>query len=240
MEPRAALDPSPLPGTLSLPLPPFADLRPSGTVLVAALNDAATLEALGPAAHAAPHLRPPRAPVLVVKPRHTWAAPDAAFVLPPGSDRVQVGASLALLVGQRIAAGTDAATAGRAIAAWALAVDLTLPTDGWYRPAVRARAAVGSLRLAAPVAGAPAWPAAFEAVIDGGPAWQADTRRFVREPGALLTDIAEFMTLQPGDIVLAGVPEGAPWAWAGQRVRVSGPGGVAPEAAIEFVVEREA
>jgi 5-oxopent-3-ene-1,2,5-tricarboxylate decarboxylase/2-hydroxyhepta-2,4-diene-1,7-dioate isomerase len=231
----AAFDP-PTPLPTVLPALPVAPWQPSGTVLVAALNDAATLDALGAAAHAPPYQRPPRAPVLVVKPRHTWSAAGATFVLPPGHERVQVGASLALVVGRRIAAGADATTAHAAIAAWALAVDLTLPTDGWYRPAVRSRAAVGSLRLAAPVAGPPPWPAGFEASLDGGPPWQADTRRFVHEPGALLADIAEFMTLQPGDIVLAGVPEGAPSARAGQRVRVAGPGA----AVIEFGVQSEA
>jgi 5-oxopent-3-ene-1,2,5-tricarboxylate decarboxylase/2-hydroxyhepta-2,4-diene-1,7-dioate isomerase len=48
--------------------------------------------------------------------------------------------------------------------------------------------------------------------------------RFVRGPGALLADIAAFTTLQPGDVVLVGVPEGAPSARAGQRVRVDAPG----------------
>lgn len=235
MLPPAAFDLPPAPSPTALPTLPASPWQPSGTVLVAALSDAGTLDALGAAAHAPPYQRPPRAPVLVVKPRHTWAAPGADFVLPPGHERVQVGASLALVVGQRIAGGADAAAAHAAIAAWALAVDLTLPTDGWYRPAVRARAAVGSLRLAAPVAGPPPRPAAFEVSLDGGPPWRADSGRFVRGSGALLADIAEFMTLQPGDIVLAGVPEGAPWARAGQRVRLAGPGA----AVIEFEIEAE-
>lgn len=232
--PQPVFDP-PTP-RFSLPDWPASLGPPSGTVLVAALNDAATLEALGAAAHSPPYLRPPRAPVLAVKPRHTWAAPGEPFALPPGCERVQVGASLALIVGAPIAAGADAAAARGAIAAWALAVDLTLPTDGWYRPAVRARAAVGSLRVATPRPGTPPWPATLDVCLDDGPPWRAGTERFVREPGALLADIAEFMTLHRGDIVLAGVPEGAPWARAGQHVRVAGPDGTA----IRFHVEAAA
>ena len=216
------MQPLPDVGFDALPRLPVAPWRCSGTVLVAVLNDTAALDALGRAAHAPPYLRPPQAPVLAIKPRHTWAAAGAPFALPPGAGAVSVGPSLACIVGRRIAAGTDPATARLAVAAWSLAVDLTLPTDSWYRPAVRARAAVGSLRLAPPVVDEPA-SVAFEVRVDDGPAWRGDVSRFVRGPGALLADMAEFMTLHPGDVVLLGVPEGAPRVHAGSRVRIDSP-----------------
>lgn len=218
------MQPLPDVGFDALPHLPAAPWRCSGTVLVAVLNDAATLDALGRAVHAPPYQRPPQAPVLAVKPRHTWAAADAPFTVPAGAAEVVVGPSLACIIGRRIGPGTGAADAQQAVAAWGLAVDLTLPTGGWYRPAVRARAAVGSLRLGAPVAALPEPVAAFEVRVDGGPPWHGDMARFVRGPGALLADIAAFTTLQPGDVVLVGVPEGAPSARAGQRVRVDAPG----------------
>jgi 5-oxopent-3-ene-1,2,5-tricarboxylate decarboxylase/2-hydroxyhepta-2,4-diene-1,7-dioate isomerase len=36
----------------------------------------------------------------------------------------------------------------------------------------------------------------------------------------LLVDVTEFMTLAPGDVLLTGVPAGAPRARAGQQVAI--------------------
>ena len=46
------------------------------------------------------------------------------------------------------------------------------------------------------------------------------SRDLVRPIHRLIADISEFLTLEPGDIVLAGEPYDAPLAQAGDRVSV--------------------
>lgn len=42
-----------------------------------------------------------------------------------------------------------------------------------------------------------------------------------RAAARLLADVTEFMTLRPGDVLMLGVPAGAPRARAGQRFAIS-------------------
>jgi 5-oxopent-3-ene-1,2,5-tricarboxylate decarboxylase/2-hydroxyhepta-2,4-diene-1,7-dioate isomerase len=56
--------------------------------------------------------------------------------------------------------------------------------------------------------------------IDNELRCRANTEDLVRPIDRLIADISEFLTLQPGDIVLAGEPPDAPLAKAGDRVRV--------------------
>jgi 5-oxopent-3-ene-1,2,5-tricarboxylate decarboxylase/2-hydroxyhepta-2,4-diene-1,7-dioate isomerase len=213
---------------VDIAMPPW---RLSGVVVGAALNDPRTLAALGDAVAAPPYLGAPRAPVLYVKPRHTLAPADAPMVLPRGAQRIEVGATVGLVIG-RTACGIAAAQAAEHIAAAVLVVDLGLPLSSWYRPAAPARALDGSCRIGTPVRPD---AAAFEleVQIGGAVVQRTGTAGFMRGPAQLLADVSEFMTLSPGDLLLVGVPHGAPLAHAGARVRVAGSG----LGAIEFTVE---
>lgn len=203
-----------------LDLPPW---QLSGVVVGAALNDPATLRALGAAVDAAPYLGAPRAPVLYVKPRHTLAAPQAPMVLPPDADALEVGATIGLVIGAT-ACRVRAEDAHEFIAGHLLAVDLGLPLAQWYRPAARSRALDGSCRLGPMVA--PRVPDVFElqVEIDGRVVQRCSSAGFTRQPAQLLAEVSEFMTLRPGDLLLLGVAQGAPLARAGQRVRVHSAG----------------
>ncbi|HSO59079.1 MAG TPA: fumarylacetoacetate hydrolase family protein, partial [Paenisporosarcina sp.] len=46
------------------------------------------------------------------------------------------------------------------------------------------------------------------------------TRNLIRPVARLLADVTEFMTLSPGDVLLVGVPEEAPQATLGDKVRI--------------------
>jgi 5-oxopent-3-ene-1,2,5-tricarboxylate decarboxylase / 2-hydroxyhepta-2,4-diene-1,7-dioate isomerase len=216
-------------------LPRFVERPPwrlSGVVVGAALNDPDTLEALGAAVDAAPYRGAPRAPVLYVKPRHTLARADAPLQLPADAPAVEVGATIALLVGRTLCRASPE-EALDAVTGHALAVDLSLPLASFYRPAARAKALDGSCHIGA--IGAPHRPDVFgwRVSIDGRTAQRAGSARYTRAPAQLLADVSGFMTLRAGDLVLLGVAQGAPLARAGQRVRIEAEG-LAP---IEFDVE---
>ena len=57
----------------------------TGAVYGVALNFKGAIEALGRAVHQDPYQRPPRAPVLYIKPANTWIANGDVIPCPSGS-----------------------------------------------------------------------------------------------------------------------------------------------------------
>lgn len=209
-----------------LPAFDFAPYRLSGVVVGALLNHPPALAALGDAVHAAPYKAAPKAPVLQVKPRHTLAA-DGAVVELPADAAVEVGATLAVLIG-RPTRRVAAADALAHVAGYTLAADLCLASDApdrHYRPGVRQRARDGFCPLAPRVVPASAVPAPDElqltVSIDGAPAQRSSTGGRVRGVAQLIADVSAFMTLNPGDLLLLGAAHGAPRARAGQHVALA-------------------
>lgn len=202
--------PAPLP---TFDFPPF---RLSGVVVGALLNHASALAALGDAVNAPPYKAAPRAPVLQVKPRNTLVG-DGALVEVPADAELEIGATLAIVIGH-----------GGSIAGYTLAADLSVASDApdrHYRPGVRLRARDGFCPLASRVVPASAVPAPDARVlsvsIDGGPARRADTGGRIRGVARLVADVSAFMTLNPGDLLLLGAAHGAPRARAGQHVAIA-------------------
>lgn len=200
-----------------------------GTVYGALMNDPASLFALGNAVAAAPYKAAPKAPVLQVKPRNTWLGHGGAVTLPPGAEALRLGATLGVLIG-RVACRLDEATALQAVAGYTVVNDLEVPsdpvdrTDRHYRPALRRKAADGLcpigpwVRAAAAVADPDAL--AVSTWVDGELVQQGSTAGRLRGVARLLAEVTEFMTLQPGDLLLLGPAEGGPLVRAGQRVDI--------------------
>lgn len=204
----------------------FAPWRLSGTVVGAALNDPAHLAALGDQVHAAPYKAAPKAPVLYFKPRHTLAPPGATTRLPPGEGALCVGATLGIVIA-RSACRVAAADALQHIAGYALVADLFVPHASQYRPHARhkvldASCLVGPPRSAKECGDPDALT--MEVQVGEGAPVRLSTAGMVRPVAALVQDVSEFMTLQPGDLLLLGVRHLAPLAGAGQHYRITSPG----------------
>jgi len=122
----------------SLPSLDFAPWRLSGVVYGVLLNDPATIQALGDAASQPPYKGAPKAPVLFVKPRNTFAGQGDALVLPQGVSALEVGASIGLVIG-RSACRVDETSALEHVAGLVLMADVCLPHESYYRPSVRLR-----------------------------------------------------------------------------------------------------
>lgn len=198
--------------------------RLSGVVYSALLNDPRQLEQLGEAVHQVPYKAPPQHPVLAVRPRNTLSTDGQAIAVPPCG--VRTGAGLGLVVG-RTACRVSVQQAPGHIAGYLVANDLCLPLTGGsahYRPAVRQMARDGFCALGTPVpAAAVAHPEALAITlaVDGRPVWQGSTAGRVRGVAQLLSEVSDFMTLQPGDVLLLGISADAPLAQAGQTLAVS-------------------
>lgn len=200
--------------------------RFSGVVYGTLLNDPATLTALGDAVNQPPYRAPPKAPVLYLKPRHTQA-PSGAAVDVPAEGRLDIGATLGLVIG-RAACRVPQAQALGYVAGVLPVADLSLPHTAFYRPSVRLRACDGSCLLGPVVAPAARVPdpnaVELSVRVDGDVVQTVRLDGMVRPAARLLQDVTEFMTLRPGDVLLLGLAAGAPQARAGQHFSIEAAG----------------
>ena len=210
------------------------------TVYGTLLNHRPALAALGESVHQAPYKAPPKAPVLYIKPRNTWAGPGAAVVVPAGVSELEIGASLGLVFG-RSACRVDEARALECLEGYTIVADISVPHSVFYRPSVRNKARDGFCPI-----GPRTVPRseisnpdqlALRIEVDGQTRQRSATSDMQRPVARLIADVSEFMTLSRGDILLLGVAQGAPRACAGQSaaIEIDGLGRLE----IHFVAARE-
>lgn len=200
--------------------PPF---WPQGTVYGTLLNSRAELAALGDQVQHAPYKAAPQAPVLYVKPANTWALPGDAVVLPASAKQVEVGASVAMVIGLP-AFDRAKGKAHTTVAGYVLVNDLSLPHTSFFRPPVKFKCLDGFLGLG-PVcvpADEAGDPAGFhiEVRINDELRQSVLFGDFVRDAKTLLADVGTFMTLRPGDLLLLGCGAGRPLAAPGDRIDI--------------------
>lgn len=194
-----------------------------GTVYGTLLNHREALAALGDQVNVAPYKAPPKAPILYIKPRNTWAQSGDAVVVPSDAHELQIGATLGLVIG-RTACKVSVANALDYVAGYVVVNDISVPHDSFYRPSMRFKCRDGSCPMGAFVPrNAITHPdaLAITVAIDGVTVQHTDTGNRIRSVAQLLTDVTEFMTLHPGDILSMGVAADAPLAHAGQRVTIT-------------------
>lgn len=224
-----------------MPFDPSVGFSPwhlSGVVYGTLLNDPASLAALGAAVEKPPYKAPPQAPVLYLKPRNTLSGPGSVINVPAAATSVRVGVSLGIIIG-RTACRVPANAADNFIAGYTVVNDICLPHDNFYRPSLRFNARDGfcpiaNARIAAALVSDPD-ALATRVWIDDEPVFEGSTGGRIRSVRRLLADVTEFMTLQPGDILLLGASAGAPLAADGQRIRVE----ISGIGSMENRVERE-
>jgi 5-oxopent-3-ene-1,2,5-tricarboxylate decarboxylase / 2-hydroxyhepta-2,4-diene-1,7-dioate isomerase len=102
--------------------------------------------------------------------------------------------------------------------------DVSVPHRSYYRPSIRCKARDGFCPLGPHVVArsAIANPDALtiRVYVDDELRQSASTAELVRPVARLLTDVTEFMTLSPGDVLTVGVAAPAPRVRAGQRARI--------------------
>lgn len=194
------------------------------TVVGAALNTRQALAALGEAVDAPPYKAAPKAPVLYIKPANTYARHGDVITLPADVAEVEVGACLGVVFARR-ATRVSEAEALDYVAGYRVVADLSVPHASYFRPALKQKCRDGFCPIGldlAPVAmvGDPD-ALDIEVRIDGQVAQRASTADLIRPVARLIADVTRFMTLEAGDILLAGAPHGAPQARAGQRYEIS-------------------
>src|SRR5574343_1890862 len=194
--------------------------QPSGTVYGTLLNFRREWDLWSPRMAQDPHKAPPKAPVLYVKSANTFCPAGQDLLLQDGVREVDIGATLGLVI------GAQAQVVGAV-----LLNDWSVPHTSYYRPPVKFRCRDGFLALPQQVTPGQMqdWSALQIAVRRNGELVQTvDLRELMRDLPTLLADVGEFMTPQPGDVLMVGtdcLADGTrPRAKAGDQVEISAPG----------------
>lgn len=195
----------------------------TGTVFGTLLNYKGALERLGDAVSDKPYSAPPIAPILYIKPANTFSCYGAGIPMPAGISRLEMGAALGLVIGKQ-AVAVDEENALSYVAGYTIVNDVSVPHDSVYRPAVQHKARDGFCPIGP-------WIIDRQEVdnpddltirifINDKLQQENSTSNLIRSVSRLLADVTEFMTLNPGDVLLVGVPEEAPQAGVGDKIRI--------------------
>jgi 5-oxopent-3-ene-1,2,5-tricarboxylate decarboxylase / 2-hydroxyhepta-2,4-diene-1,7-dioate isomerase len=204
---------------------------PQGTVYGTLLNFKAERAQMAAQMTEPPYKARPHAPVLFIKTANTINASGGVVAVPSNVPKVEIGATFGMVIGtadQSNRAQTAPLSIANQIAGFVLINDLSTPHASFFRPPVKFKCLDGFLGVGAQVVG-PAQsgdPSQFklEVRINGALKQSVDFSNLHRDALTLLRDVNEFMSLQPGDILMLGCDAGRPLAKVGDRIDISAPG----------------
>jgi 5-oxopent-3-ene-1,2,5-tricarboxylate decarboxylase / 2-hydroxyhepta-2,4-diene-1,7-dioate isomerase len=193
-----------------------------GTVYGVILNDKEELRSLNQSFSEKPYSAPPKAPVLYVKPRNTFAREGARVLMPDGIVQVQVDATLGIVI-NRDSKRISLEQAHEVIAGFVIASDLSIPHSSYYRPAISQRCRDGFLPMSELLQTDPTFNMASALIstrVNGVVVHSRTLASLFRSVPQLICDVTEFMTLKQHDVLLIGLPFKAPLVFAGDEVSI--------------------
>jgi len=197
---------------------PQTPWQPQGTVYGPLLNFHREWDLWAPRMMEDPYKAAPQAPVLYVKSANTFN-PSGELVLQDGITEVDIGATLGVVMG---ADGQPESVV--------LLNDWAVPHASYYRPPVRFRCRDGYMGLGTlrPWADLDVNELRLRVTRNGAVVQNVDFSQLKRPLAQLLVDVAEFMSLQVGDVLMLGtdcLEDGTrPRARAGDTVRIEAEG----------------
>lgn len=189
-----------------------------GTVFAVALNHQSQRDAWRDAFEKAPYNTPPKTAVWFIKPHNTVIRTGDPIPFPQG-ETVLSGATVALVVG-KTARNVPVDEAAEYIAGYALANEVSLPEESFYRPAIKAKCRDGFCPLGELAAVDHVDNLTIVTEINGREADHWNTADLQRNAAELLSALSEFATLSPGDAILLGTPHSRVPLQPGDRVRI--------------------
>ncbi|WP_431799840.1 fumarylacetoacetate hydrolase family protein [Halobacillus andaensis] len=194
-----------------------------GTVYGTLLNDLQSLKAMGDLLNKPPYEQPPKAPVLYIKPINTITGHHTEVIIPEEAAQLKVGASVGIVIGKRTAK-VKAEDAYEFIEGYTLVNDLSLPHASIFRPAIKEKARDGFCPIGPWVVPQKYIPnpekIKISVYINGEKKHHYSLEQLVRPISQLLQDVSEFMTLDQGDLLMAGCGANLPTAESGDIVRI--------------------
>jgi 2-keto-4-pentenoate hydratase/2-oxohepta-3-ene-1,7-dioic acid hydratase in catechol pathway len=152
----------------------------------------------------------PDRPLLFLKPPNTVATHGSEVRLPAGKERIDHEAELGVVIGEQCR-NVDVEAAMDVVAGYTCVVDLSNRDDqraeqNW----VRGKAFDGAAPLG-PVVAAPGHvpaDASVELWVNGDRRQSASREQLIFTVPELVAEITSYLTLQPGDVIATGTPEG--------------------------------
>ncbi|WP_053103720.1 fumarylacetoacetate hydrolase family protein [Bacillus sp. FJAT-27916] len=171
-----------------------------------------------------PYQKPPEAPILYIKPRNTYNQHKGIIWLPKGTERLRTGPSLGIVIGKTTKSIVED-DAMDYIQGYTIVNDISIEHDSLYRPPIRFNARDGFCPIGPDVKKASLVTdphnLRIDVYINEQLSHTSYTSELIRSIPALLTDVTEFMTLYPGDILMVGVSHNPPVIHDGDLVRVT-------------------
>jgi len=200
------------------------DVPTRGTVIGALLNTRSALDAAGDALWASPYDKPPQAPVLYIKSANTWSACNDDVRIPAGIDVLDIGATLGVVMGAS-ASRVAPQHAHELVAGYTVVIDWAEPHADFVEPAVRQRCRDGFCSIGPWVIARDEVPMPdalqIAVFVNGVLRSTHNTAECARSVAHLIADISAFMTLDEGDLLLAGTAWPLAQACCGDRVSVA-------------------
>jgi len=175
------------------------------SVFAVALNHRSQTEKWDEAFSQSPYKTPPKTPVWFIKPRNTQRQSGDCIALPEQHQTFS-GATLAVVMGKttRKVAVDDAPAY---IAGFALANELSLAEESFYRPAIKAKCRDGFCPIGDVVALGDVSALDIITEVNGVVKQSWSTSDLHRNAAELIAALSDFATLQPGDVILLGTPQ---------------------------------
>ncbi|WP_293764687.1 fumarylacetoacetate hydrolase family protein [uncultured Aquitalea sp.] len=180
----------------------------TGTVYGVALNHRSLLDAMAAAFEDAPYKAPPQAPVLFIKTSNTGIGHLEPIPFPADAERIQAGGALGVVIGKR-ARKVLAENALAHVAGYTVVNEVSLPETSFYRPAVKAKCRDGFCPagpLIVPADGIDPQTLEARTYVNGQLKETNRCADLARGVAQLIADVSEFMTLEAGDMLIAGTP----------------------------------
>ncbi|WP_051218927.1 fumarylacetoacetate hydrolase family protein [Oceanobacter kriegii] len=182
----------------------------SGTVFGIALNDKSLYAKLEPSFNDKPHVSPPTRPVLHIKTANTHIGNGAAIPAPADGTTIYAGPSIGIVIGKQ-ATRVSEAEALEFVGGYTVVNEVSLAEVSFYRPAVKAKCRDGFCPIGPWVVDA-ADVANVESLsivtsVNGEKVHATNTDQLRAGVAELVSYLSSFMTLEAGDLIIAGTPE---------------------------------
>lgn len=156
-----------------------------------------------------PYVFLPKKPVLFIKTPNTYNF--SGKVVKPQSERLQAGATLAVVMGKS-ATRVSIADALSYVKGVVVGNEFSLPEESFYRPAIKAKCRDGFMALSENIVSLSEISNVngldITVSVNGQEKQKANTNEWIRDISALISEITDYMTLHEGDVLLTGTPAG--------------------------------
>ncbi len=181
----------------------------TGTVFAIALNDKELCASMEQAFNEKPHVNPPKTPVLHIKTANTHIGYGAAIPAPADGTTIYAGPSLGIVIGKQ-ATRVSEENAMDYVAGYTIVNEVSLAEESFYRPAVKAKCRDGFCPIGPWVVDkediSSPEKLAINTFINNELVHSTSTDQLVHGLAKIVSYLSSFMTLQEGDLIIAGTP----------------------------------